>query len=130
MLHLTEEEYQKLTNERKPKSKYHAQKIQTDGIKFDSKKEARRYHELKLLEKVGEITELTLQPTFELIPTQRDKDGKILERKCSYRGDFSYKDKEGNLVVEDVKSPATSTPLYRMKRKLMLYQHGIIVQEV
>ena len=136
-MRMTEEEYEQLlrTREQKrkveeKKNKYHSRKVTINGIQFDSKKEANRYCALKMLENAGEISDLKLQVPFELIPTQRDEDGKLLEKKCSYLADFTYLDKDGNLVVEDVKSKATRTTEYRIKRKLMLYNLGIQIKEV
>ena len=121
------------------RSKYGAKKITRDGITFDSKREAQRYVELSLLERAGAITELQRQVEFVLIPAQREPDtigkrggvikGKVIEHKCSYVADFVYKE-NGKLVVEDVKSPITKTKDYVIKRKLMLYIHGIVIKEV
>ena len=113
-----------------PGNKYRAQKTEIDGIKFDSKHEAERYCTLKLLERAGEITDLQLQRKFTLIGTQRDKDGKVIERPVIYKADFVYKDKTGAMVVEDTKSPATRTKDYVIKRKLMLSIYGIRINEV
>ena len=112
-------------------SKYHSRKVTVDGITFDSAKEARRYGELKLLEKAGEIYDLQRQVPFVVIPEQRDEKGKLLEREVKYIADFTYKEK-GSLcrTVEDVKSPATRTEVYRIKKKLMLYRNGIRIKEV
>lgn len=95
---------------------------------FDSKLEAKRAGELALLQRAGAITDLKLQPVFELIPKQVDKDGKCLERRLTYRADFSYVDGEGCLVTEDAKG--CKTDVYRIKRKLMLALLGIRVVEV
>jgi hypothetical protein len=97
--------------------------VVVDGIKFDSKKEANRYRELRLMVDAGVISDLELQPVFELVPKQ---DG---ERAVKYVADFQYRS-GSETVVEDVKSPATKTPVYRIKRKLMLFVHGIRVREV
>lgn len=108
-------------------SKYNSKKTIVDGRKFDSKKEARRYQELLLLEKAGEIKNLSRQVKFVLIPSQRDETGKVVERECSYKADFTYE--EGiKTVVEDVKGYRTKE--YIIKRKLMLYQYGIRIREV
>ena len=109
-------------------SKYHNRKILIDGIMFDSAKEAARYCELLLLKHAGEITDLQRQVPYELIPTQKDEKGKVLERKTSYIADFVYRDKDGKMVVEDVKGMRTE--VYRLKKKLMLYIHGIQIKEV
>ena len=108
-------------------SKYNSKKTVVDGQTFDSKKEARRYQELLLLEKAGEIKNLCRQVKFVLIPSQRDETGKVVERECSYKADFTYE--EGiKTVVEDVKGYRTKE--YIIKRKLMLYQYGIRIREV
>lgn len=107
-------------------NKYHNQKTRTsDGVKHDSRKEARRWMELQLLQKAGLIADLERQVRFELIPKQ---DG---ERSCNYIADFVYTDlKTGERVVEDVKSDATrKDKAYIIKRKLMLYLKGIKIRE-
>lgn len=110
-------------------SKYNSKKTVVDGQKFDSKKEARRYQELLLLEKAGEIKNLSRQVKFVLIPSQRDENGKVVERECSYKADFTYEEEGGiKTVVEDVKGYRTKE--YIIKRKLMLYQFGIRIREV
>ena len=119
-------------NEEKPKikksSKYHSHKFCEDGYIFDSRKEANHFKDLQVLEKVGAITDLQRQVKYELIPTQKEK-GKKTERACVYYADFVYK-KNGKTIVEDVKSPATKTPVYVIKRKLMREKYGIEIQEV
>lgn len=120
------------------KSKYNAKKVTYDDITFDSKREMNRYCELKLLERAGDISELKLQQKFVLIPTMREpvtvgkrggiKQGKLLEKECSYIADFVYRDKNGELVVEDTKGMRTKD--YIIKRKLMLFVHHISVKEV
>lgn len=110
-----------------PYRKYGAKKTKVDGIVFDSKKEAKRYIELKALQDCGEIRDLQRQVKFELLPSQVGADGKVKERGVTYKADFTYL-KDGNRVVEDVKGLRTST--YILKRKMMLYFHGIEVQEV
>lgn len=125
-------------------TKYNAQKCVVDGITFDSRKEANRYCELKLLERGGVIKDLRMQVEFILIPNQYrtekryGKNGKelkekqvLLERKCSYIADFVYTLNEtGETVVEDVKSDATRTDDYIIKRKLMLFCCRIQIKEV
>lgn len=96
-------------------SKYHAKKTVVDGITFDSKKEAQRYAELKLLEKAGEISNLKLQPVFELQP-MFSKNGKTY-RGITYIGDFMYWVVGGSQwVIEDVKG--VQTEVFKIKRKL------------
>lgn len=103
-------------------SKHRNKFTECDGITFHSAKEARRYGELKLLERVGEITELKLQPAFPL-----DVNGKPI---CRYLADFSYRQR-GVFVVEDVKSPHTrKLPVYRLKAKLFAALHGFAIREV
>lgn len=106
--------------------KYHAKKTELDGITFDSRKEADRYAELKLLERSGAIHNLRRQVRYELIPAQK-KDGKTIERACHYIADFVYEENR-KTVVEDVKGFRTKE--YVLKRKLMLQVHGIEVREV
>ena len=118
-------------------SKYNAKKTVVDGIVFDSRKEARRYSELKLLESAGHITDLQRQVEYILIPEQREPDtvgkrggikkGKVIERKCSYIADFVYIE-NGETVVEDAKGYRTE--LYKIKRKLLLERYNIRIREV
>lgn len=125
---------------RQPNNKYNNKKITTEEGVFDSKKEYQRWCELKLLQKLGEIEDLQRQVEFELISAKREaptvnsrgtvKLGKVIEKKCSYYADFTYK-KDGELTVEDVKSEITrKNPEYIIKRKLMLDRHGIRIKEV
>lgn len=93
---------------------------------FDSKREARRYAELELLHKIGKISDLKCQVTFELLPRQKRDNGST-ENPVSYRADFTYID-GGKLVVEDAKGHRTQD--YIIKRKLMLAIHNITVKEV
>lgn len=109
-------------------TKYNNKKITVDGQVFDSKKEANRYKELRLLEKTGGIKDLRTQVKFKLIPAQRDEaTGKVIERECSYKADFVYEE-DGKTVVEDVKGFRTKE--YIIKRKLMLWRYGIRIREV
>lgn len=122
-------------------SKYHSKKITRDGITFDSVKEYRRWYELVLLEKAGQISDLKRQVKFVLIPTQKEtytrhseKTGKrltdgvrTLEHECSYIADFVYKVND-KTIVEDTKGFRTAD--YIIKRKLMLYIHHICIKEV
>lgn len=108
-------------------SKYHAHKTVVDGIGFDSRHEANRYAELKLLERAGEITDLMRQVTYELVPKQRKPSGGF-ERPVTYTADFVYRDKDLHLVVEDAKG--VKTQQYIIRRKLMLKEYGIEIREV
>ncbi|MBC8186482.1 DUF1064 domain-containing protein [candidate division KSB1 bacterium] len=101
-------------------SKYHSIKTIIDGHKFDSKKEARRYSDLLLLQKSGEIKDLKLQPKYELQPRFIWK--KKVIRPIYYVADFEYFDLIDNeLVVEDTKGFQTKE--YKLKRKLFIYKY-------
>ncbi len=102
-------------------TKFHNKKV--NG--FDSQKEFNRYAELKLMERAGKISDLQRQVKYELIPSQY-KDGKCVYRSVSYIADFVYK-QDGETVVED--SKGYKTPEYIIKKKLMLWVHGILVKE-
>ncbi len=122
-------------------SKYHSKKTILDGEQFDSQKESRHWQELRLLERAGQIQGLRRQVKFCLIPAQyetferrsektgkRLKDGKRrLEHECCYIADFVYSGPDGSLVVEDTKGVRTAD--YIIKRKLMLWVHGIRILE-
>lgn len=118
------------------RTKYHSKKITRNGITFDSVKEFNRYNELLLLQRAGAIQDLKRQVEFVLIPTQREPDaigkrggvikGKVIEHKCSYIADFVYTE-NGKQIVEDSKGFRTAD--YKIKRKLMLYIHGIRIKE-
>ena len=118
-------------------TKYRSKKVTIDGICFDSKKEANRFCELRILEKAGEIHNLQRQVKYVLIPAQREPDtigarggvkkGKLIERECSYMADFVYEE-NGETVVEDTKGFRTTE--YIIKRKLMLKVHGIRIREI
>jgi len=100
------------------RNKYNAKKTIVDGIKFDSKAEARRYGELKLLLKCGTIADLELQPRYDFAVNG--------VKLGFYKADFRYK--IGNkLIIEDVKG--MKTPIYNLKKKLMKAIHGIDILE-
>ena len=104
------------------KSKYHAIKTYANGIKFDSKKEATRYNELRLLEKVGAISNLKLQVPYVLI------DKSVYGRQIVYKADFVYYDNEiKKEIVED--SKGMKTPVYRLKKRMLAERYGIIIKE-
>lgn len=117
--------------------KYRSKKVTYDGILFDSKIEAHRYCELKLLLKAGKISNLELQKPYELIPAQREpstmtktgkeKLGRVIEQSVKYIADFVYVE-NGKTVVEDTKGIKTKD--YIIKRKLMLYVYGIRIKEI
>lgn len=108
-------------------NKFGARKV-TDPITgdvFDSQKEYRQWCVLRLLERAGKITDLQRQVKFELIPKQNG------ERACNYVADFTYL-QDGKTVVEDTKGykKGAAYDLFVIKRKLMLYVHGIKVKEI
>lgn len=117
---------------RQPKRKYGNKKIEIDGVKFDSKKEAKRYGYLQLLEVLGEIKDLELQPKFELIKSVKFAGTDRAKPAIRYFADFAYTDVlTGKQIVEDVKSKITrESPVYRMKKHMMLAIHGIEIIEV
>lgn len=136
------------TNPYRERVKCGNNKVMVDGITFDSKREAYRYCELKMLERAGVIRCLELQKVFELIPAQYEesgevykrgakkgqpKPGKCIEQSVTYKADFYYIE-SGKEVVEDVKGcrdPASSAyARYVIKRKLMLYIYGIRIKEI
>jgi len=102
-------------------AKYH----NTKSHGYDSQKERRRHEELAWLEKAKKISGLQHQVKYELIPSQKI-DGKVAERACHYIADFVYIE-DGKAVVEDCKGFRTKD--YIIKRKLMLFVHGIRVRE-
>jgi hypothetical protein len=109
-------------------NKYSNKKTTVDGIKFDSKREANRYQELKLLEKGGVISNLDLQPCFTLLEKFTDKMGKK-HRAIKYKADFRYYDNEiEEEVVEDVKG--MKTDVYKIKKKLLLSKYDINFLEI
>jgi len=100
-------------------NKYRNIRVEMDGIKFQSKREAKRYGELKMLQKAGLITNLTLQKKFDLIV----QDVKI----GAYISDFAYLE-NGHLVIEDAKG--LKLPVYNLKKRLMKAIYGIEIKEV
>lgn len=122
------------------RNKYQAIKTCVNGIEFDSRKEARRYQELLLLQRAGAILNLRRQVKYILIPAQYEfyerygkngkklKDGRrLLEKECSYIADFVYEE-NGKEIVEDTKGVKTKD--YIIKRKMMLFMYGIKIKEV
>jgi len=95
-----------------------------DGIKFDSKKEANRYSELKLLQKAESISGLQIKPAFPISINDHNI--------CKYIADFSYTDINGQVIVEDVKGRKTGPAwqMFRLKQKLMKAIHGIEVKVI
>ena len=101
------------------KNKFNAKKTEVDGIVFDSKAEAKRYTELKLLGKANVISDLRLQPKFDCVVN-----GKKI---CTYRADFDYYEAD-KYVCEDVKG--FKTPVYRLKKKLVEALFEVIIIEI
>lgn len=99
--------------------KYGAAATEVDGIRFASKREAQRWGELKMMEVAGHISELKRQVPYEIVVYGH--------RICKYVADFVYVDASGLVVVEDVKG--VKTPLYRLKKRLMLACFGICLKE-
>lgn len=135
---LTEQEYQAMMHARvkagllkplpvypprpKPQRKYGNKPTVVCGEVFDSGKEAARYEQLLLLERAGHITQLRHHVRYPI-----EVNGIVL---CEYEADFTYVDDAGTRHVEDVKSTATMTPVYKLKRKLMAAVHGITIEEI
>src|ERR1700738_3834031 len=93
-------------------SKYHNKKTFFLNIQFDSRREANRYQELLLMEKAGLIRNVEIQPRYDLVVNGH--------KLGFYKGDFRYEEvSTGIVVTEDVKSPATKTAVYKLKKKLV-----------
>ena len=115
-------------------AKYHntpTERVTASGavLRFDSQKEARRYDHLTLRQQAGEIHDLRLQVDFTLQEAYTDQEGRRV-RAIRYRADFTYRERDGRMVVEDVKSKPTRTREYLIKRKLMKERRGIDITEV
>lgn len=128
----TEEDLQDFLNKKTPevksvkkvkkKSKYNNIKTEVDGIKFDSRKEADYYRQLKLLKRAGEIRDFGLQPRYELQPTF-EKDG-TTRRSITYVADFVVVNNDGTTDVIDVKAAKNfKTDVYKIKKKLFEYKY-------
>lgn len=134
---------------RQIKNKLNAHKVEYDGFTFGSKKEAMRWAELKLLERSGHITKLQRQVPFELIPAYYEEvpTGEVykigekkgqpkmkkvcIENAVKYVADFVYTE-NGKKIVEDTKGcrAGITYNYFVLKRKLMLWVHGIRVKEI
>lgn len=108
-------------------SKYKNIKTTVGNLKFDSKKEAKRFEELLLLLKAHEIEDLKLQHSFTLIESYTALDGEKIKA-MKYIADFTYTDRKRGFVVEDVKGKRTD--VYKMKKKLMKDIYDISITEV
>lgn len=120
--------------QKKQSSKYHnipttRQPDEGKKIRFQSKKEAQRYDELMLLLKAEKISDLKLQADFTLQEAYTLPNGNRV-RAIRYKADFTYRDENGDFVVEDTKSKATKTRVYSVKQKLMLEKFGIEIREL
>ena len=113
-------QYREIVDAERVKNKFLSKPRTIDGIRFASQKEANRYCELKLLEKAGKIKRLKCHPYFNL-----NANGIKI---TSYTADFIY-DEKGEQVVEDVKSTATKTEVYKIKKAWMAAQYGIEIRE-
>lgn len=103
-------------------NKYKAQTTVIDGLQFASKAEAKRYQKLRLLESVGAIRGLTVQPSYVLQRAFTDVQGRK-HRAITYVADFRY-ERDGETIVEDVKGgKATQTPAFRMKWKMAIAKY-------
>lgn len=124
---MTAQQYREMMGISKPapahkENKYHAQKTEVDGIKFDSKKESKDWLQLKMLETTGCISNLQRQVTFELQPKFTNNQG-INIRAINYVADFVY-EKDGKTYVQDSKGgKATQTDVFKLKRKLFEYKY-------
>ena len=109
-------------------SKYQNKKTVVDGITFDSMAEARRWRDLQLLERAGNIQNLQRQVAYILAPPVKFAGAKARKPAIKYIADFAYK-QGGAAVVEDVKSPVSAKlAAFQIKRHLMLSVHGIDVR--
>lgn len=108
--------------------KYRNEKVKVDGILFDSKKEARRYGELKMLKKAGKIKDFSIQYPFVFVLNK--------EKIFKYKADFRVEHLDGSVEVEDVKGfdrktkKFRTTPLFKLKKKLIEAQFGIKIKLV
>jgi len=114
-------QYRETSKKAGQQPKYRNTRIAVDGVMFDSKAEAQRYQELKLLVAAKKIFNLELQPKFELVPKTKKR------RAVTYTADFMYKELQVDdicMVVEDVKSPVTAkNQAYIIKRNLFEYRN-------
>ena len=108
--------------------------VTLDNIRFASGREAERYAELKLLLKTGDIFDLEVHPKFKFVVNGRPllirSKGYPNGRQAAYTADFSYLDTAGGRIVEDVKSDASKTQAYEIRKALMEALYGIVVKEI
>jgi hypothetical protein len=115
-------------------NKYGAKRTQVDGHIFDSKKEAQRYQQLKLMQQATQIADLELQPAFPLHVMRLYRQAPLEIRVATvgtFTADFRYTDlRSGEITVEDVKSEFTKNTAYRLRKKIAEAVHGITIEEV
>jgi hypothetical protein len=104
------------------RSKYNAQKTDIHGKRFDSAKEAKRYLELAMLQAAKQISYLRLQVPFKMFVNDIHVG--------TYLADFVYLDAAGKEVIEDVKSKATATPVYRLKKRIIEALYSVTITEI
>ena len=110
------------------KRKYGNKPCMINGVRFDSLKEGNRFRELSILLRAGEITDLRLQPEFTLIEAWMDTEGNK-HNAMRYRADFSYR-RNGELIIEDVKSEATRRNRVYINKRKMMAERGYEVSEL
>lgn len=115
---MTPKELQELLKKQKT-NKYSAKKCVVNGITFASQKEGKRYTDLLLLQRAGEISQLKLQQRIKIFIND--------EYVCTYIADFTYYDRQGKFVVEDAKG--LRLPIYILKKRLLLITQGIEILE-
>jgi hypothetical protein len=116
------------TPKQRARRKYNNEPTEVGGKRFDSRAEARRWCDLRVLERAGAIADLQTQVRYVLVPAQVSPSG-LKEREVAYLADFVYRDTAtAETIVEDVKG--ASPEVWRIKRKLMLFVHGIEVREI
>jgi Protein of unknown function (DUF1064) len=113
--------------------KYGNTPVIVDGLAFDSKREAVRYQELKMLQKAGKIAHLETQPAFpiQVVALWRQGPPWHIEHCGMYTADFRYLDLvTGEVKVEDIKTRVTKTESYRLRKRLVEAIHGVVISEV
>jgi Protein of unknown function (DUF1064) len=101
-------------------NKFHARKVVLDTVTFDSVRESRRYQELRFLERAGEISQLELQPRFNIVVNN--------VAVGFYKADFRYLDRDGQSHTEDAKGVRTA--VYKLKKRIIEAMYGITIEEV
>lgn len=117
---LTSVEYKELQFQVTPQMKYRNQKVEIDGYKFASRREANRYGRLKLLKQEGSVIDFKMQVKYPIVINN--------QKICVYIGDFEVLWRSGKTTVEDCKGMKTST--YALKKKLVKAVLGIVIKEI